>query len=232
MKKINRLAIIPARKGSKRIKNKNLKLFKNKPLIFYSINAAINSKLFDKIHVSTDSKEIFRYAENRGLKNDFIRPKILAGDHIALAPVMEYVVEKYRREKKFFDQVWLIYATNPFVNELIIKNCDKKFKKIAHSPNNALMTISKFNKPVQWAQKINSRGYLEPISKKKLKVRSQDLIEYYYDAGMINIFSGKRFYDKLKNIKFYPYKINNGETFDIDTQEDFNLASKIYKLKY
>ena len=94
------------------------------------------------------------------------------------------------------------------------------------------MTISKFNKPVQWAQKINSRGYLEPISKKKLKVRSQDLIEYYYDAGMINIFSGKRFYDKLKNIKFYPYKINNGETFDIDTQEDFNLASKIYKLKY
>jgi CMP-N-acetylneuraminic acid synthetase len=74
-KKINRLAIIPARKGSKRIKNKNLKLFNNKPLIFHSINAAINSKIFDKIHVSSDSKEILSYVKKVGLKNDFTRPK-------------------------------------------------------------------------------------------------------------------------------------------------------------
>jgi pseudaminic acid cytidylyltransferase len=157
--------------------------------------------------------------------------KILAGDQIALAPVIEYVVEKYRKQKKYFDQVWLIYATNPFINEIIIKNCDKKFKKIFHSPNNALMTVSKFNKPVQWAQKINNKGYLEPISKKKLKIRSQDLTEYYCDAGMINIFSGKRFYNKISNIKFHPYKIDYGESFDIDTQEDFNLATKFFKFK-
>ena len=114
---------------------------------------------------------------------------------------------------------------------MIIKNCDKKFRKISNSGKNALMTVSKFNKPVQWAQKINSRGYLEPSSKKKLKVRSQDLIDHYCDAGMINIFSGKKFYNKLDDIKFYPYKINYGESFDLDTQEDFNLASKFFKIK-
>ena len=98
---IRRLLIIPARAGSKRIKNKNIKLFQNKPVIYYSLNQAKKSKLFKKIHVSTDSKKIKKIVEKLNYKVDFLRPKKLAGDKVSTESVLRYVVDKFQKKKRF-----------------------------------------------------------------------------------------------------------------------------------
>ena len=126
---IKRLAIIPARAGSKRIKNKNMKLFFGKPLIYYSIKAALDSKIFDKIHISSDSKKIINYGKKFKINSDFERPKYLSDDRTGIKKILEFVTKKYKSQNINFDEVWLIYATNPFINKKTIINCKKIFKK-------------------------------------------------------------------------------------------------------
>ena len=228
MKKINRLAIIPARHGSKRIKNKNIKTFKKKPLIYYAIKSAINSNLFNKIHVSSDSEKILNYSKKIGVQHDFKRSKNLSGDKVPLAPVLEFVVDEYLKRGQNFDEVWLIYPTNPFITQNVLRKCSKRFKKISANPKNALMTVTKYNYPIFWAQKKNEKGYLSAVFKKYLKLRSQDLNNIYCDAGMINIYSGIKFLKKIKNIKYFPFELPIYESVDIDTVQDFKFAAKIF----
>jgi N-acylneuraminate cytidylyltransferase len=230
MKKIKRLAIIPARAGSTRIKNKNLKLFYNKPLIYYSIKSSLKSNLFSKIHVSSNSNKILNYTNKLGLKNDFTRPNYLSGNKIGLSPVIEFVVDKFRKLGKNFDEVWLIYATNPFINTNIIKECYNQYKKISKDPKNALMTVTKYNYPINWAQKINKKGYLEIVKKKNSNKRSQDLSKIFCDAGMINIYSGKKFLKKQLSTKYFPFEIPIYKSVDIDTLEDFDFAKALFKI--
>ena len=120
--KIKRLLIIPARSGSKRIKNKNIKNFVGKPMIYYPINTAIKSKLFTKIHVSTNSKKISKLAESFGVMNDFYRPKNLSNDKASLFPVYKFVVNNYLLLGQKFDEVWCILPCSPFLdkNDLVI----------------------------------------------------------------------------------------------------------------
>ena len=193
-----RLVIIPARGGSKRIKNKNLKVIKNKELISFSIEAVIKSNIFSKIHVSSDSLKILKFSETKGVKTDFLRPKKISNDNTPLFPVIKFVVEEYQKRKIKFDQVWLVYATNPFINKNIILDCKKKFEKQIRQ--NVLMTVTKYNYPIEWAHKIKKNGYLDPIFPNKLNMRSQDLTACYCDAGMINIYPSNLFYTKKKLI--------------------------------
>ena len=116
---IKRLAIIPARGGSKRIKNKNLKNFFGKPLIYYSILAAKKSKIFSEIHVSTDSKKILKYVKTQNISPAFIRPKKLSNDFTGIHEVLKYVVKKYKMLNFCFDEIWLLYPTNPFFNSFL-----------------------------------------------------------------------------------------------------------------
>lgn len=225
-----RLAIIPAREGSKRIKNKNLKIFHNKPLIYYSIKSTIDSRIFDKIHVSSDSKKILQYSNSLGVKIDFVRPKKLSGDRIGLFPVLQYVVNQYKKVGNVYDEIWLIYATNPFINKKIIKKCSLQYNKIANDASNALITVTKYNYPTQWAHKINRKGFLVSLDKKGLELRSQDLIETFCDAGMINIYSSKKILNNFNNIKYYPLELPMYKSMDIDTFDDFKIAEKIFKL--
>jgi pseudaminic acid cytidylyltransferase len=231
MKKIKRLAIIPARAGSTRIKNKNLKLFNNKPLIYYSIKSSLESNLFSKIHVSSNSDKILGYSNKLGLKSDFTRPNYLSGNKIGLAPVIEFVVNKFKKLGKNFDEVWLIYATNPFINTNIIKECNKKYKKISNDPKNALMTVTKYNYPINWAQKLNKKGHLEIIKRKNYNKRSQDFSKIFCDAGMINIYSGKKFLNKRNSVKYFPYEIPIYKSVDIDNIEDFEFAKAMFRIK-
>ena len=228
MKK-KRLAIIPAREGSKRIKNKNLKKFNNKPLIYYSIKSTLNSGIFDKIHISSDSQKILNYSERQGIKTDFVRPKKLSDDHTGLLQVIEYVVDQYKRMGDVFDEVWLIYATNPFISKEIIKQCSRQYNKVSNNISNALITVTKYNYPTQWAHKVIKKGFLVPIDKKGIKLRSQDLLETYCDAGMINVYSYKKIIKNFNNIKYYPYKLPLYKSVDIDNLEDFKIAEKMFK---
>ena len=226
---IKRLAIIPARSGSKRIKNKNIKFFNGKKLINYSLDSCLKSKLFDKIHISTDSKKIKNMLEKK-ITIDFLRPKKLSDDKTPLLSVLKHVVEKFSEKKLLFDQIWLIYATNPFINPKILKNCAKNFEKLnkRNKKKFSLITVTEYNYPVQWANKINKNGCLEPIFPKKINIDSKKLDKYYCDAGMLNIYP-YNFLNHIKQIKYKPFVLKKYESVDIDNQDDFNFALKLKK---
>ncbi len=224
---IKRLAIIPARSGSRRIKNKNIKKFLGTNLINYSVDACIESNIFEKIHISTDSSKILNLLKKK-IEIDFLRPKNLATDKTPLISVINYVLKKYNSKKEFFDEVWLIYATNPFINKKIIKNCSEaiKLNNKNKSNKNALMTVSEYNYPLEWAAKIDRFGFLKNLFPKKIKTSSQKLKKFYCDAGMLIVYPSELLINK-KKIKFKPYILNKYETVDIDEIEDFNFAKRL-----
>ena len=225
---IKRLAIIPARSGSKRIKNKNLKIFLGKPLIYYSIKALKESNIFSKIHISSDSSKILNYSNKLNIKTDFKRPKYLADDKTGLNEVLKYVISKYKSLNQTYDEIWLIFANNPFITKKILIACSKEYKKISHKDNNALMTVTKYNYPVNWAQKLSSNKYLLPLDGFNLKTRSQDFDKIFCEAGMINVYSSKNFYSQTK-IKFFPFELPMYSSVDIDNIEDFKFAKILFK---
>ena len=227
---IKRLAIIPARGGSKRIKNKNLKIFYGKPMIGYSIEALKESNLFSKIHVSSDSDKILNYSNELKIKTDFKRPKYLADDKTGINQVLKYVVSKYYSLNQSFDEVWLIFANNPFITKKIIIDCSKAYKKISYKKNNGLMTVTKYNYPINWAQKLSSNNQLVPLDKFNLKTRSQDFNKIFCEAGMINVYSDKIFNTKIKT-KYFPFELPLHSSVDIDDIEDFQYAKILFKNK-
>ena len=127
--KTRRLAIIPARGGSKRIKKKNIKQFLGKPIISYSIETALKSNLFSKIHVSTDSLEIKKISEKNKINIDFMRPKNLANDNVGLIEVLKFVANKYKNLGYKFDEVWLIMPCSPLINYKDLIKASKIYKK-------------------------------------------------------------------------------------------------------
>ena len=163
MKRLKRLLIIPARGGSKRIKNKNIKKFKNKPIIYYTIENAINSKLFNKIHVSTDSKLIKKTVE-RKLSIDFMRSKKLAGDNIPLFEVYKFVVEEYSKKGLIFDEIWSIMSCAPNLNVKDLKKISVFYHNL--KIKNPVLGISKYKVPIEWAYRINKSGKLSALNHK------------------------------------------------------------------
>ena len=225
---IKRLAIIPARGGSKRIKDKNLKLFYRKPLIYYSISAARNSKIFNKIHISSDSEKILKYSNKLKIKTDFQRPSYLADDKVGLRKVLEYVVSRYEKINESFDEIWLLYATNPFITDKIIIECSETYKRVPKKPNNALMTVTKYNYPLHWAQKLNKSNILKPLNKQKTKKKFQSFSKILCDAGMINIYKSKNFKSNFKT-NYFAHEIPYHSSVDIDNNDDFEFAKKLFK---
>ena len=152
--KVKRLAIIPARSGSIRIKNKNIKDFHNKPIIQYTLNNAIQSKLFTDIHVSTDSKKTTKLVEKLGLKVNFLRPKKLSTDKASLIDVLKYVTKNYSQKNKFYDEVWLLYACAPLINYHDLIKASKYYNKT--KKDLPMMSMKEFEAPVEWSfEKIN-----------------------------------------------------------------------------
>jgi CMP-N-acetylneuraminic acid synthetase len=135
LKKINRLMIIPARGGSKRIKNKNIKLFKSKPIIYYPIKEIIKSKLFKTIHVSTDSKKVFNVI-NRIKKNiTFFRPKKLATDRAPLFNVYKKIVNFYTLKNELYDEIWFLTPCSPLIRSKDLIKAAKIFENKKKYPN-------------------------------------------------------------------------------------------------
>lgn len=221
-----RLAIIPARGGSKRIKNKNIIKFSGKPLINHSIDSLNRSKLFDTIHVSTDTLKIKRIAKKKKNVNiDFLRPKYLSGDKIGVQKVINYVVKKFQKKNKFFDEVWLIFATNPFLSKKILINASKMYQK--YNGKYSILPVSRYNYPIEWALKTDKNFLLKPVFKSEIKKNSNKFKQKYCDAGMFVIYE-KNFLNK-KNHNFKPFFIPYTKTVDIDNLDDLDLANKLFK---
>ena len=229
MKKLKRLLIIPARGGSKRIKNKNIKKFKKKPIIYYTINSAVKSKLFNKIHVSTESNLIKKIVEKKKINIDFMRTKKLSKDKTPLFEVYKYVVTEYKKIGFVFDEIWSIMPCAPNLNAKDLKRISIFYKKL--KIKKPLLSISKYKVPIEWAYTINKKGELTSLSRKSQLLRSQDIEDKYYDAGQFYIYPGKKLL-KLnfikKNYNSIGYKLPFRKSIDIDDIEDWKIAEKLH----
>ncbi len=218
------IAIIPARGGSKRIPRKNIKDFYGKPLIAYSIEVALESKLFDKVIVSTDDKEIASIAKKYGASVQ-LRPTELSDDYTGTREVIEYVLE-HLDEK--YDFVSTIYATAPLLQSCYLTEGFKKLKK-SDAINAFSATSMPF--PIQRTFKIDANGRCKMFSPEHYMSRSQDLEEAYQDAGQ---FYWTKLGKKSNKIMFdedsIPVILPRHLVQDIDTLEDWQRAEIMYEV--
>tara|TARA_X000001036_G_C20543608_1_gene751391 strand:+ start:276 stop:953 length:678 start_codon:yes stop_codon:yes gene_type:complete len=218
-------AIIPARFGSKRIKKKNIKKFLNKPIIYYSINAAKKSKLFDRIVVSTDSNEIKKYAISLGAECPFLRPKNLSGDLVGTSPVLYHAVNQLKLNDEFF---CCIYATAPLLN---FKDLIKSFNLVKKSKYDSCYSITNFSFPIQRAITKDKNNLVKFRWKENALVSSNKLKTFFHDAGMFYWIRTKEF---KKQKTLYPtnslgYEISDDKVQDIDTYSDWKIAEAKFK---
>lgn len=226
MKKI--ICIIPARKGSKRIKKKNIKIFNKKPIIFWSIKAAIKSNIFDEIMVSTDSNEIASYSKNLGVKVPFLRSKFNSDDLATTNDVVLEVLSKYKEIGMDFDLACCLYPTAAFVTpKYLIKGKNKLIK----SNLDAILPITEINAPIWRSFKRDTKGLISHNFPKNVNSRSQDLPKAYADAGQWYWFNVKSFF-KTKKI----LSKNTGSMVlpseivqDIDNDKDWKIAELKHK---
>ncbi len=221
------IAIIPARGGSKRIPNKNIKLFLGKPIIYYSIKVAIDSCLFDEIMVSTDSQEIADISIKYGASVPFLRSKKNSDDNATTISVLKEVLNKYDG----FTYAACIYPTAPLIS---VKSLTEAKTIISETNFDSVFTVIKYGHPVQRALKVNDKsGKVEMINKDNLNIRSQDLISTFHDAGQFYFFkinpvmeSNTLFTDNSRALI-----LSELEAQDIDTEPDWKLAELKYKLR-
>ena len=174
------IAVIPARGGSKRIPRKNIKPFCGKPMIAYSIEAAIRAGIFDEIIVSTDDEEIADIAKTAGASVPFMRPKELSDDFTATGAVVEHVIKFLQARGDRIKFVCTIYATAPLIDEFYIKLGLEKLR--ASNAKNAFSCTS-MPFPIWRTFKIAKDGRCEMFWRENFAKRSQDLEEAYQDAG-------------------------------------------------
>ncbi len=222
------LAIIPARGGSKRIPRKNIKPFLGKPIIAYSIEAAMHSNLFDEVMVSTDDEEIAEIAKKYGAKVPFLRSKDNANDFAVLADVVEEVRLKYSNENKNFKNICCILPTAPFVTSSKIKAA---YDKLIEGNFESVFPVLEFSFPIQRSLKIKENK-VSMVWSEYLNSRSQDLEPRYHDSGQF-YWLKSAFFKKEKKL----FTDNSGAIViselhaqDIDTETDWKLAEIKYKL--
>ena len=223
------IAIIPARGGSKRIPKKNIKSFLGKPIIAYSIEAALKSELFAEVMVSTDSEEIVDVAKQYGAAVPFFRSGKTSDDYATIADVIEEVILRYEQQNLFFDVICCILPTAPFITvHKLIEGLNLLEKKKYDS----VTPVIKFSYPIQRALQLDEKNRLSMISPENLNKRSQDLVPSYHDSGQ---FYWGRTESFLRERTFFMENggavvISENEGQDIDTPEDWLLAELKYKL--
>lgn len=222
------IAIIPARGGSKRIPRKNIKDFQGKPLIAYSIEAAISSKLFDKIIVSTDDEEIATIAKQYGADVPFIRPKELADDFSGTDDVIKHALSHLKEKGEEYDYACTIYATAPLLQS---KYLIDGFEKLKNSDAVNAFSATTMPFPIQRTFMINADGRCEMFMPEHYMTRSQDLEEAYQDAGQFYWTKLNKTSDEIMFGKdSIPIILPRYLVQDIDTLEDWLRAEIMYKV--
>ena len=183
------LAIIPARGGSKRIRNKNIKDFLGKPILTYSIDAAVKSNLFDEVMVSTDHDTIATIAEQSGATVPFRRSEKNANDYATLADVILEVIAQYETLGKQFDTICCILPTAPFFLE---KKIQKAYQVLIEKDFDTVFPIKAFSYPIQRSLQIDD-DKVKMVWPEHLNTRSQDLPERYHDSGQFYWVNTARF---------------------------------------
>ncbi len=220
------IAIIPARSGSKRLKNKNIKLFNKKHIIHYSIKAALKSKLFKKVIVSTDCKKISAIAKKYGAEVPFLRPKSLSDDYTTTQKVINHVISKLK-DKKLVNNVCCIYATAPFID---YKNLIKANKILKKNKKSFIFTASKFHSSVFRSFYIKKNKLIK-VFPRFMKSRSQDLEDSYFDVGQFYYANKKTWLNKnIFSIDSKIIPIPYLQSFDLNNMEDWRILNKLKRV--
>ena len=225
MKKTN-LAIITARGGSKRIPRKNIKLFLGKPIIQYSIEAAINSDCFDEVMVSTDDQVIADLSMSLGAKVPFKRSEKTSNDFATTVDVIKEVLDSYEARNQHFDTFCCIYPTAPFVTAEKLKDAISILEK---SGADSVLPVTAFSFPILRSLKIEN----EKVSfnwPEYMNTRSQDLVPSYHDSGQFYLMKIDKFKEKGKLFTDFtcPIIMPESEVQDIDNEEDWKVAEIKY----
>ena len=222
------IAIITARGGSKRIPKKNVKEFCGKPIIAYSIKAALDSGIFDEVMVSTDSEEIAEIARAYGAKVPFMRSAKTSDDFATTADVLMEVLERYQEMDRTFDVMSCIYPTAPFVTPQKLQSAYDTLKK---EQAVMAMPVVAFSYPPQRSY-ILQGNMLEMKWKENYNKRSQDLEKMYHDAGQFYMYQVDAFV-RLKGQmteSIVPVIVDEMEVQDIDNETDWKLAEMKYQM--
>ena len=223
------ICVIPARGGSKRIPRKNIKEFNGKPIIAYSIEAALKSNCFDQVIVSTDDDEIAEVAKKYGAQVPFLRPDELSNDYAGTIPVIKHAIEWMEDNKSSVENVCCLYATAPFIRPQIISQA---YQQLNNSKVGYCFSVTSFVFPIQRAIKIVEKNKVSMFYPEHFNTRSQDLEEAYHDAGQFYWGKAQAFKDELQIFTEVatPYILPRYLVQDIDTPEDWIRAESMYRV--
>lgn len=224
-----KIAVIPARGGSKRIPRKNIKFFCNKPMIAWSIEAAHASGLFDHVVVSTDDAEIAEVAKHYGAEVPFMRPASLSDDHTGTSPTIAHAIQWYREQGYQPDPVCCIYATAPFV---MASDLQTGLQRLTQTGSDFVFSATSYAFPIQRAIRLNSKDRVEMFQPESFTTRSQDLPEALHDAGQF--YWGRASAWLSGQVIFGPQssvvRVPRHRVQDIDTFEDWTHAEYLFRI--
>lgn len=225
---MNAIAIITARGGSKRIPGKNKKTFLGKPIICYSIEAALASGLFEEVMVSTDDEEIAAIAQEAGAVVPFMRSEAAANDYATTDDVLMEVLEEYEKRGKTFEYMACIYPTAPFVTADKLKNA---MQVLIDNKASGVMPVVSFSFPPQRGMAVRN-GRLEYCYPENAAKRSQDLETMYHDCGQFYCYQVEKYRACRGNLEdgYVPVIMPETEVQDIDNISDWELAEIKYKM--
>ena len=223
------ICVIPVRGGSKRIPRKNIKEFNGKPIIAYSIEAALKSNCFERVIVSTDDNEIAKVAKKYGAQVPFIRPIELSGDYTGTIPVIKHAIEWLEDDNNSIENVCCLYATAPFIQSKVIS---KAYQQLKDLKADYCFSVTSFAFPTQRSIKIVKGSKVKMFYPEHYNTRSQDLEEAYHDAGQFYWGKAQAFKDELTIFSEIatPYILPRYLVQDIDTSEDWVRAEAMYKV--
>ncbi|WP_405420714.1 pseudaminic acid cytidylyltransferase [Marinobacter flavimaris] len=225
---MSRVAIIPARGGSKRIPRKNVKDFCGKPMIAWSIDAAKASGCFDQIIVSTDDDEIAKVAREWGATVPFMRPAKLSDDFTGTLPVIRHAVEWLNQNEAPVEYACCLYATAPFV---LADDLKRGLQLIKDSGSSFALSVTSYAFPIQRAIRIADNGRVAMFNPEHFQTRSQDLEEAWHDAGQFYWGTAEAWCEEraIFGEDSVPVKLPRHRVQDIDTQEDWSRAEWLFR---
>jgi pseudaminic acid cytidylyltransferase len=218
-----RLAVIPARGGSKRIPRKNIRTFAGQPMISWAITAALKSGCFDRIIVSTDDPEISEVAKAHGAEVPFLRPSELADDHTGTIPVIAHAIGWQNSHGQQVSEACCIYATAPFVE---VNDLKRGIQVLLDRGADYAFSVTSYEFPIQRAIRITLNRGVEMFQPEHLYTRSQDLEDAWHDAGQFYWGLASAWMDRrpIFGLKSAPIILPRYRVQDIDTPEDWVSA--------
>lgn len=223
---MRRLALIPARSGSRRVPGKNIAPVLGKPALHYPIEAAVRSGLFEDIHVSTESPEVREAAAAIGWEPDFLRPDDLAGDEVPILEVPKWAIREYRARGQSFDVVVTILPTAILLEAHHLAGAVSRFED--GSCRSPVLAVVESRSPIEKALQMDESGRLRPLRASSFGQPTQGMRKIYFDAGSFFIATPSQIESAGVTLEgMVGYRLPPYAAVDVDGAEDFELARRL-----